>query len=72
MPDILHKVAIKSSPADTYKALTAREHLAGWWTTDTQGTFNAGGVLYTGRVSGNVMEGSASTGGSWKATRAGK
>jgi len=35
-------------------------------------TFNAGGVLYTGRVSGNVMEGSASTGGSWKATRAGK
>jgi SAM-dependent methyltransferase len=35
-------------------------------------TFNAGGVLYTGRVSGNVMEGSVSTGGSWKATRAGK
>ncbi len=35
-------------------------------------TFNAGGVLYTGRVSGNVMEGSLSTGGNWKATRAGK
>ncbi len=35
-------------------------------------TFNAGGTLYTGRVSGNVMEGSVSTGGSWKATRAGK
>jgi len=35
-------------------------------------TFNAGGVLYTGRVNGNVMEGSLSTGGSWKATRAGK
>jgi len=35
-------------------------------------TFNAGGVLYTGRVSGNVMEGSVSTGGSWKAMRAGK
>ncbi len=35
-------------------------------------TFNAGGVLYTGRVSGNVMEGSVSTGGNWKATRAGK
>jgi len=35
-------------------------------------TFNSGGVLYTGRVSGNVMEGSLSTGGSWKATRAGK
>ena len=35
-------------------------------------TFNAGGVLYSGRVNGNVMEGSVSTGGSWKATRAGK
>ena len=35
-------------------------------------TFNSGGVLYTGRVNGNVMEGSLSTGGSWKATRAGK
>ena len=35
-------------------------------------TFNAGGVLYTGRVNGNAMEGSVSTGGSWKATRAGK
>jgi len=35
-------------------------------------TFNAGGVLYTGRVNGNAMEGSVSTGGSWKATRVGK
>ncbi|MBI2180918.1 MAG: class I SAM-dependent methyltransferase [Deltaproteobacteria bacterium] len=35
-------------------------------------TFNAGGVLYRGRVSGNVMEGSVSTGGNWKATRASK
>jgi len=35
-------------------------------------TFNAGGALYTGRVSGNVMEGRVSTGGNWKATRAGK
>jgi SAM-dependent methyltransferase len=35
-------------------------------------TFNAGGALYTGRVSGNVMEGNVSTGGSWKATRADK
>ena len=35
-------------------------------------TFNAGGVLYTGRVNGNFIDGSLSTGGSWKATRAGK
>jgi len=35
-------------------------------------SFNAGGVLYTGRVTANGMEGSVSTGGSWKATRAGR
>lgn len=34
--------------------------------------FNAAGALYTGRVSGNSMEGSISSGGDWKATRAAK
>ena len=34
--------------------------------------FNAGGALYTGRVDGNGMEGSVSTGGNWNATRAAK
>ncbi|HEX7233169.1 MAG TPA: class I SAM-dependent methyltransferase [Candidatus Binatia bacterium] len=32
-------------------------------------TFNAGGALYTGRVTNNGMEGTISTGGEWKATR---
>jgi SAM-dependent methyltransferase len=35
-------------------------------------TFNAGGVLYTGRVTANGMEGTISTGGDWKATREGR
>lgn len=35
-------------------------------------SFNAGGALYRGRINGNAMEGTISTGGSWKATRAGK
>jgi SAM-dependent methyltransferase len=35
-------------------------------------TFSAGGNQYTGRVNGNVMEGSRGSGGNWKATRAGK
>ncbi len=38
-------------------------------------TFSAGGAQYTGRVSGNAIEGSVKSGGSnskWKATRAGK
>ena len=46
MPDILHKVGIKSaSPDDVYEALTTIEGLSAWWTTTTQGDNNIGGVL---------------------------
>ncbi|MGH7717587.1 MAG: SRPBCC family protein [Gemmatimonadaceae bacterium] len=45
MPDILHRVGIKSSPDDVYEALTTREGLAGWWTRDTQGETKPGGVI---------------------------
>jgi len=45
MPDILHKIGIKSSQADVYKALTAIERLSGWWTTTTEGESKIGGVL---------------------------
>jgi hypothetical protein len=34
-------------------------------------TFNAAGVLYTGRVTSSGMEGAISTGGEWKAVHAG-
>jgi uncharacterized protein YndB with AHSA1/START domain len=37
MPDILHRVGIKSSVDDTYKALTTPEGLAAWWTNNTKG-----------------------------------
>src|SRR6266851_4746265 len=46
MVDILHKVGIKSSsPDDVYKALTTREGLSGWWTNNTHGDDQVGGVL---------------------------
>jgi Methyltransferase domain len=32
-------------------------------------TFTAGGVVYTGKVSGNTMEGTSSSGGAWRGTR---
>ena len=35
-------------------------------------TFNAGRTRYTGRVSGNEIQGATNSGGNWKATRAGK
>jgi uncharacterized protein YndB with AHSA1/START domain len=61
MPDILHRVGIKSSPTDTYRALATREGLAGWWTTDTQGNCNVGGVIQfrfgdRGRIDMKVIE----------------
>jgi hypothetical protein len=46
MVDILHKVGIKSSSLDdAYKALTTCEGLCAWWTNDTKGDNNLGGVL---------------------------
>jgi uncharacterized protein YndB with AHSA1/START domain len=45
MPDILHRFEVKSSPAEAYRVLATLEGLAGWWTTDTQGSAAAGGVI---------------------------
>ena len=45
MADILHRVGIKSSLDEVYKALTTREGLAAWWTNNTQGEGKVGGAL---------------------------
>jgi uncharacterized protein YndB with AHSA1/START domain len=45
MADILHRVGIRSSLDEVYKALTRREGLAGWWTEDTKGESKVGGVI---------------------------
>ena len=46
MPDILHKVGVKSSSLnDVYKALATVEGLSAWWTTTTLGESKVGGVL---------------------------
>ncbi len=45
MVDILHRVGIKASLNEVYKALATREGLAGWWTTGTQGDSKVGGAL---------------------------
>ena len=61
MPDILHKVAIKTSPNAVYRALTTLDGLAGWWTNDTTGDSNVGGVIRfqfgdRGRIEMKVVE----------------
>jgi uncharacterized protein YndB with AHSA1/START domain len=46
MVDILHRIGVtSSSPDDVYAALTTVEGLAGWWTEDTQGDGDVGGVI---------------------------
>ncbi len=46
MPDILHRVGVKSSIQDVYKALTTIDGLAGWWTVTTSGDSKVGGRIH--------------------------
>ncbi len=46
MVDILHRIGVKTpTPAKVYDALTTTEGLARWWTEDTSGSGDLGGVL---------------------------
>ena len=46
MADILHRVGVKTAtPEKVYDALTTVDGLAAWWTGDTKGTGDVGGVL---------------------------
>jgi len=46
MVDILHRVGVKTpTPRKVYDALTTVEGLAGWWTDDTKGSTDVGGVI---------------------------
>jgi uncharacterized protein YndB with AHSA1/START domain len=46
MVDILHRIATAtSSPDAVYQALSTRDGLAAWWTTETTGDTEVGGVI---------------------------
>lgn len=45
MVDILHRIGVVSSPDEVYAALTTVDGLAAWWTQDTAGDGEPGGVL---------------------------
>lgn len=45
MVDIIHRVGIKAPMAKVYAALSTVEGVAGWWTRDTTGTSEPGGVV---------------------------
>lgn len=45
MLEILHRIGITAPREAVYEALTTVDGLASWWTTDTHGDGNPGGVL---------------------------
>ncbi|WP_326551612.1 SRPBCC family protein [Micromonospora sp. NBC_01813] len=45
MVDILHRVGITAPQGAVYQALTSPDRLAAWWTADTRGDGDTGGVL---------------------------
>jgi uncharacterized protein YndB with AHSA1/START domain len=45
MPDILHRVGVKASVKDVYKALATIDGLSGWWTSTTSGESKVGGQI---------------------------
>jgi uncharacterized protein YndB with AHSA1/START domain len=38
--DIIHRIGIKATPNDVYRAVATAEGIAGWWTRDTTGVGN--------------------------------
>jgi len=45
MVDVLHRVGIKSSLDEVYKALSTRDGVAAWWSINTPGESKVAGVL---------------------------
>ncbi len=45
MVDILHRIGATAAPEKVYDALTTRDGLAAWWTTDTTGDGVVGGTI---------------------------
>lgn len=45
MANIIHRIGIKSSAAQVYKAIATIEGLAHWWTEEVEGSENKGGNI---------------------------
>ena len=56
MPDILHRVGIRTTPQKVYEALSTIEGLRHWWTLETTGEPHRGGVIDFGFCRMKVVE----------------
>jgi len=61
MVDIIHRIGIKSSASEVYKALSTIEGLAHWWTEEVEGDEQVGGKIVfafrsdTGDIKGQMV-----------------
>jgi len=61
MADIIHRVGIRSSASEVYKALATINGLAHWWTEETEGDEQVGGKIQftfrteTGDIKGQMV-----------------
>jgi len=61
MVDIIHRIGIRSSAAQVYKALSTIEGVAHWWTEETEGDEQVGGKIRftfrseTGDIKGKMV-----------------
>lgn len=46
MPDIIHRIGVKSTPESVFQALSTLGGLAGWWTEETEGDASPGGTIF--------------------------
>jgi len=56
MPDILHRVGIKSTPKKVFEALTTINGLSHWWIVNTRGKAKQGGKILFGFADMRVVE----------------
>jgi len=69
MPDILHRVGIKTSPEKLFGALSTTDGLSHWWVVNTKGDPKLGGIIDFGFVDMKVIELKPNTLVKWKCIR---
>ncbi len=56
MPDIVHRVGIKSTPKKVFEALTTTNGISHWWIVGTKGNAKQGGTILFGFADMKVAE----------------
>jgi uncharacterized protein YndB with AHSA1/START domain len=56
MPDIIHRVGIKSAPKKVFQAISTIDGLSHWWVVETKGSAKKGGIIDFGFANMKVVE----------------